>query len=73
MAPHPKKMLFEKIKCKLLNSFPREGQVDILNYLLDCVPDLWNTVSNNGRTPLHTAGRMLDGQNDGLTDFAKRK
>ncbi|XP_022099762.1 ankyrin repeat domain-containing protein 16-like isoform X2 [Acanthaster planci] len=32
-----------------------EGHVDILTYLLDCIPDLWDTVSKNGRTPLHTA------------------
>ncbi|XP_038054135.1 ankyrin repeat domain-containing protein 16-like [Patiria miniata] len=33
----------------------REGHVEILSYLLDSIPDLWDTVSNNGRTPLHTA------------------
>jgi len=35
----------------------REGYAGIITYLLDCDPDVWNTVSKNGRTPLHTAGR----------------
>ncbi|XP_077868333.1 ankyrin repeat domain-containing protein 16-like [Saccoglossus kowalevskii] len=33
----------------------REGHVDILNYLLNCDENTWNTISKNGRTPLHTA------------------
>ena len=33
----------------------REGNVDILNYLLDVSPNCWETVSKNGRSPLHTA------------------
>ncbi|XP_035673820.1 ankyrin repeat domain-containing protein 16-like isoform X2 [Branchiostoma floridae] len=33
----------------------REGDVDILSYLLDCDGTLWESVSTNGRTPLHTA------------------
>ncbi|XP_066278888.1 ankyrin repeat domain-containing protein 16-like isoform X2 [Branchiostoma lanceolatum] len=33
----------------------REGDVNILNYLLDCDSTLWDSVSTNGRTPLHTA------------------
>ncbi len=34
----------------------REGHVGIVQYFLDTFPDIWDTVSNNGRTPLHTAG-----------------
>jgi hypothetical protein len=34
----------------------REGHVEILQHFLDVFPDIWDTVSNNGRTPLHTAG-----------------
>ncbi|XP_046857409.1 ankyrin repeat domain-containing protein 16-like [Xenia sp. Carnegie-2017] len=40
------------------NSFhiaAREGHVNIIQYFLDEFPDIWNSVSNNGRTPLHTA------------------
>ncbi|KAK7490063.1 hypothetical protein BaRGS_00018763 [Batillaria attramentaria] len=40
------------------NSFhiaAREGHVEILQELLSCNAELWNTSSNNGRTPLHTA------------------
>lgn len=33
----------------------REGDVEILNYLLDCCADIWDSCSKNGRTPLHTA------------------
>ncbi|XP_019635716.1 PREDICTED: ankyrin repeat domain-containing protein 16-like [Branchiostoma belcheri] len=33
----------------------REGDVDIVNFLLDCDCTLWDSVSTNGRTPLHTA------------------
>lgn len=33
----------------------REGQTNILNYLLDSCTDIWNSCSKNGRTPLHTA------------------
>ena len=35
----------------------REGHVEILEYLIDYDPDLWDTKSSNGRSPLHTAGR----------------
>jgi hypothetical protein len=34
----------------------REGHVEIVQHFLDVFPDIWDTVSNNGRTPLHTAG-----------------
>ncbi|KAL9960101.1 hypothetical protein ACROYT_G033507 [Oculina patagonica] len=33
----------------------REGQTEILNYLLNCCSDIWDSRSKNGRTPLHTA------------------
>ncbi|XP_077977693.1 ankyrin repeat domain-containing protein 16-like [Glandiceps talaboti] len=33
----------------------REGNQEILNYLLDDNHNIWNTVSKNKRTPLHTA------------------
>ncbi|KAH3880250.1 ankyrin repeat domain-containing protein 16-like [Dreissena polymorpha] len=33
----------------------REGNLDIIAYLLDCDSTLWDTVSLNGRSPLHTA------------------
>ena len=33
----------------------REGDVGIVNYLLNVDPYIWDTVSKNGRTPLHTA------------------
>ena len=36
----------------------REGQTNILNYLLDSCTDIWNSCSKNGRTPLHTAGGL---------------
>ena len=34
----------------------REGHVKIVQHFLDVLPDIWHTVSNNGRTPMHTAG-----------------
>ena len=34
----------------------REGHAGIVQHFLDVFPDIWDTVSNNGRTPLHTAG-----------------
>ncbi|KAM3926138.1 ankyrin repeat domain-containing protein 16 [Leptodactylus fuscus] len=40
------------------NSFhiaSREGDPDVINYLLDTFPDIWNTESKIKRTPLHTA------------------
>lgn len=37
----------------------REGDEEIVNYLLDIDDSLWNTVSKNGRSPLHTAGKFL--------------
>ena len=37
----------------------RQGNVDIVRYLLDTEPQCWETSSNNGRTPLHTAGKGL--------------
>ena len=37
----------------------REGHFRIVQYLLDMFPNIWDTVSNNGRTPLHTAGMKL--------------
>ncbi|XP_071961299.1 ankyrin repeat domain-containing protein 16-like [Antedon mediterranea] len=40
----------------------REGDADILSYLLECDNSLYQTVSNNGRTPLHTAA--LHGRHD---------
>ncbi|XP_076069171.1 ankyrin repeat domain-containing protein 16-like isoform X2 [Oratosquilla oratoria] len=33
----------------------REGFRHIITFLLDIFPNAWNTVSKNGRTPLHTA------------------
>ena len=36
----------------------REGQTEILTYLLDCCTDIWDSCSKNGRTPLHTAGTL---------------
>lgn len=33
----------------------RESHMNVVCYLLDIDPLLWNTVSKNGRTPLHTA------------------
>ena len=40
----------------LLLIFQREGQAEILDYLLDCCSNIWDSHSKNGRTPLHTAG-----------------
>lgn len=37
----------------------REGDEEVVGYLLDVDDTLWSTVSNNGRTPLHTAGKKL--------------
>jgi ankyrin repeat protein len=40
----------------------REGDVRILRLFEEKDSNAWNTVSNNGRTPLHTAclaGRMV--------------
>ena len=34
----------------------RQGQADIIAYLLALQPQIWQTTSRNGRTPLHTAG-----------------
>lgn len=34
----------------------RQGNPDIVTFLLDRDPQCWDTVSKNGRTPLHTAG-----------------
>ena len=34
----------------------REGHPDIVHFLLDTERSCWETVSKNGRTPLHTAG-----------------
>ena len=39
------------------NSFhiaTREGHTGIVRHFFDISPDIWDTVSNNGRTPLHT-------------------
>uniref|UniRef100_A0A8C5MGR4 Ankyrin repeat domain-containing protein 16 n=1 Tax=Leptobrachium leishanense TaxID=445787 RepID=A0A8C5MGR4_9ANUR len=33
----------------------REGDVDVISYLLDVCPEIWNTESKIRRTPLHTA------------------
>ena len=54
------KMIKEQIRHLLLCLWWREGSADILNFLLDMEPELWNTVSHNGRTPLHTAGMFSD-------------
>lgn len=35
----------------------RHGNLDIVRFLLDTFPECSDTVSKNGRTPLHTAGR----------------
>lgn len=40
----------------------REGNVQVLEHLLNTNVKLWDTVSNNGRTPLHTAA--LHGHQD---------
>ena len=34
----------------------REGHPDIIHFLLDTDSGTWETVSKNGRTPLHSAG-----------------
>ncbi len=34
----------------------RQGNREIVMFLLETAPQCWDTVSNNGRTPLHTAG-----------------
>ncbi|NWI61089.1 ANR16 protein, partial [Calyptomena viridis] len=34
----------------------REGHPEVLRYLLDVSPGIWDTESTTGRTPLHTAG-----------------
>ncbi|KAJ7370008.1 Ankyrin repeat domain-containing protein 16 [Desmophyllum pertusum] len=41
-----------------------QGQAEILNYLLDCCNDIWDSCSKNGRTPLHTAA--LHGRVDAI-------
>ena len=38
----------------------RQGNVGIVRYLLETAPQCWDTVSKNGRTPLHTAGKGLE-------------
>lgn len=35
----------------------REGDEEVVGYLLDVDDTLWSTISKNGRTPLHTAGK----------------
>ncbi|NXA13837.1 ANR16 protein, partial [Sapayoa aenigma] len=37
----------------------REGHPEVLRYLLDVSPGIWDTESTTGRTPLHTAVRIL--------------
>ena len=34
----------------------RQGNTEIVSFLLDTAPQCWETQSHNGRTPLHTAG-----------------
>lgn len=36
----------------------REGEPLIIQHLLDAAPEVWQTNSKTGRTPLHTAGRV---------------
>lgn len=38
---------------------PREGHPDIITYILDVDPQCWDTKSKNGRTPLHTVGKVF--------------
>ncbi|NWW80997.1 ANR16 protein, partial [Climacteris rufus] len=38
----------------------REGHPEVLRYLLDVAPGSWDTQSKVGRTPLHTAVRILE-------------
>ncbi|KAM5235850.1 ankyrin repeat domain-containing protein 16 [Ctenodactylus gundi] len=55
------------------NSFhiaSREGHPMILEYLLHVCPDAWNTESNIGRTPLHTAA--MHGCLEAIKVFLKR-
>ena len=33
----------------------RTGDISVVKYLFECDASLWDTVSKNGRTPLHTA------------------
>ncbi len=37
----------------------REGCIEIVQYFLNSFPDVWNCVSKNGRTPLHTTGESF--------------
>ena len=37
----------------------REGDPEIIKFLLDTDPKCWDTRSKNGRTPLHTAGEDI--------------
>ncbi|KAL7979862.1 hypothetical protein Chor_008200 [Crotalus horridus] len=37
----------------------REGDPGVIQYLLDAFPDIWDTESRIGRTPLHTAGCVM--------------
>ena len=44
----------------------REGHPDIVQFLLDTDSGCWETVSKNGRTPLHSAGeREREGEREG--------
>ncbi|ETE58251.1 Ankyrin repeat domain-containing protein 16, partial [Ophiophagus hannah] len=42
----------------------REGDPRVVQYLLDASPDIWETESRIGRTPLHTAGCVADARAD---------
>ena len=42
----------------------REVDEGVVECLLDCDATLWDTVSKNGRTPLHTAGNNNDDDDD---------
>ncbi len=37
----------------------REGCKEIVHLLLETSPECWNSASNNGRTPLHSAGKVV--------------
>ena len=37
----------------------REGHSEIITFFLSVDDKVWNTRSKNGRTPLHTSGKMF--------------
>ncbi|CAI8031719.1 Ankyrin repeat domain-containing protein 16, partial [Geodia barretti] len=51
-------MIENGVNCASWKNICREGHTFIVKFLLDSDPGCWDRRSKNGRTPLHTAGRV---------------